>query len=130
MSIVYRRVGWKYVLEEDYWFPVTSELRPTGLVYGRIEPRGKDAILIRAGYAWDGASGPTLDTKDTMEPSLVHDVLYQLMREGCVPQSARQAADKLLRVMLRAEGMPYLRRWMWYWLLRWFGGKAAQREDT
>ena len=45
-----------------------------------------------------GASGPTLDTDDTMElDSLVHDALYQLMREGCLPQSARKAADKLMR---------------------------------
>ena len=43
---------------------------------------GTDGLLtIRKGYAWDGPSGPTIDTKDFMRGSLVHDALYQLLRE-------------------------------------------------
>jgi len=43
----------------------------------------KDNILTaRKGYCWNGASGPTIDTIDTMRPAMFHDCLYQLMRMG------------------------------------------------
>jgi len=37
-------------------------------------------LLIRRGYRWDGASGPTLDTISTMRASAVHDAIYQMIR--------------------------------------------------
>ena len=39
-------------------------------------------LLIKDGYAWDGASGPTIDTKNTQTASLVHDGLWQLIAAG------------------------------------------------
>ena len=128
-TFVYRRVGWKYVLTAHYRktrLPAALSMTLDDIPTPLIALPGDGSLLIRAGYAWNGASGPTLDTDDTMEPSLVHDALYQLMREWCLPQSARKAADKLMRQMLKQQGMPYLRRWYWYWFLRWCGGKAAE----
>ena len=40
----------------------------------------KGHLIIKRSYAWDGPSGPTIDTKNFMRGSLVHDALYQLMR--------------------------------------------------
>jgi len=55
-------------------------------------------IKIKKGYAWDGPSGPTIDTLNFMRGSLVHDALYQLMREDHLDsKNYREPADKLLR---------------------------------
>lgn len=65
----------------------------------------KDGVLdIKEGYAWDGASGPTWDDETNYISSLVHDALYQIMREtdtmGNHNKSlARKYADELLRDM-------------------------------
>ena len=58
-------------------------------------------LNISAGYAWDGASGPTWDTPATMVPSLVHDVLYQGIREGLLPASRRFDADLTFYRLMR-----------------------------
>ena len=123
----YRKVGWKYVLEDDYRFePLPSGINILNLPTPLITIPWMNCVGIRAGYAWDGASGPTIDTEGTMEATLVHDVLYQLMREGCVSQSARLAADRLLRDMMKRDGVNLIRRWYFYLAVRWFGGNAAK----
>lgn len=53
----------------------------------------KGLLTIKKGYSWDGASGPAIDTKNILKASLVHDALYQLMREEVLPQSSREQAD-------------------------------------
>lgn len=50
-------------------------------------------LLLYAGYAWNGASGPVPDTKTIMRASLYHDAWYQLIREGHEPRSSRTLAD-------------------------------------
>lgn len=62
----------------------------------------KDNILtIRKGYCWDGASGPTIDTPATMLAGLVHDALYQAIREGFLSKSYKGSADKNLKGYMR-----------------------------
>ena len=56
-------------------------------------------LFINAGYEWDGASGPTIDTDDTMDGSLMHDVLYQLMREEKLSRKFRRKADNAIHKM-------------------------------
>ena len=93
-ELQYRRVNWKYVLEKEVQLALPLEL--CGDVY--ISPyliAGGSLLVIKDGYAWDGASGPTVDTPATMYPALVHDALYQLMRLGIIPTGARKEADKL-----------------------------------
>jgi len=88
-------------------------------------------LTIREGYCWDGASGPTIDTKSTMRGSLVHDALYQLMRMGKIGQEYKPLADQTFRRLIRADGMGVFRAWYYYNGVRFFGRKAAavqQRE--
>lgn len=62
----------------------------------------RDGVLdIKEGYAWDGASGPTWDDMSNYRSSLVHDALYQVMREVDIlhPELVRKYADELLRDM-------------------------------
>lgn len=77
-----------------------------GNAFVRLGAAGR--LFIAAGYAWDGASGPIAQTTDIIRGSLVHDALYQLMREGLLGQQWRMHADALLREMCVTDGMP---RW-------------------
>jgi len=90
-----------------------------------------NTLLIRKYYCWDGPSGVTLDTKTFMRGSLVHDALYQLMREGRLDIKWRDYADKLLRDICIADGMWRFRANYVYWAVSKFGAKHAQpRKKT
>ena len=82
-------------------------------------------LTVYAGYAWDGASGPTIDTPAAKYASLAHDVFYQCMRQGLLPISMRKAVDEEFFRMLREKGMWWIRAKTWYLALRWKGRTAA-----
>ena len=128
----FKRIGhYKYRLLEDVIFvtPIRTEPytytveRDTSSRWLILRPYGD--LLILKDYAWDGASGPTMDTQSIMRASLVHDGLYQLMRDGGLPLSYRKPADKLLRKMCREDGMMWIRAWWVYLAVRIFGKEAA-----
>ena len=127
--ILYRRVAWKYVLEGGVELALPDEIRGAATPYiGPYLVVTGTALRIKSGYAWDGASGPTVDTQATMFPALVHDALYQLIRLGILPQGSRKEADKLFRRLLKAGGMTFFRRWYFYRAVRWFGASSARPE--
>ena len=130
MSIYYqRRPQWKYRLEARYQVSVGF--------YERKAERGNDFVwldhgllTISEGYAWDGPSGPAIDTRTWMRASLVHDALYQLMREDHLPRELRKLVDDLMRAHLLEDGMSRFRAWYSYRAVRFFGGPAAERAPT
>ena len=129
-GVKYKRIGhYKYELAE--LFRVQTGIRPVRDYYapniiGHYVSLFKEgSLLLGKGYAWDGASGPAMDTKSIMRGALVHDGLYQLMREGGLPLSCRKPADKLLRKMCREDGMFWIRVWWVYLAVRIFGKEAA-----
>ena len=79
-------------------------------------------ITVFEGYCWDGASGPTIDTDTSMEPSLVHDALCQLIQMGKIPEHKRKVADKIFKNLCLRAGMVPPRASIWYRMLRVFGG--------
>lgn len=84
-------------------------------------------IYIKKGYAWDGASGPTIDTKTTIVASLIHDCLYQAMRLGLIVGDWRKDADRELRFQMVHAGASRFRAFVWYCALRLFGGGSAKK---
>lgn len=110
---------------------------PEGLTTraGYVHLSSDGLLTILRGYVWDGASGPTLDTRSTMLASLVHDALYQLMRERQLGQEWRPLADELLRRIMLDKYRGKWRRWhaarvkVWFWALRKFAGYAAEPDD-
>lgn len=83
-------------------------------------------IVIKKGYAWDGASGPTFDTYGSLQPSLIHDALYQCIRLGYVTEASRKEVDRLFLHMLERGGMGWLRRRIWHRAVRLLGRRAAK----
>jgi len=120
---IYYRDGYKYVLSQDYTVQTVIKHYSIDTVFISLTPDG--VLTIRKDYAWDGASGPTVDTKTSMRGSLVHDALYQLEREGLVSINDRKDADKMLRDICIEDGMMEWRARLWYLSVRLFGGTAA-----
>ena len=122
------RSGYKYQLAEEY--RVQTGIKPTSekrVGFLLLAPSG--ILHISAGYAWDGGSGPTLDTKSTMRAGLVHDALYQLIRADLLSQSRRKDVDKVFHGVLREDGMWKPRAWYYYQAVRKFGLSASSAEN-
>ena len=120
MSITYNN-SCKYQLKEEHVAKTGIKGWDIDQPYMRLLPSG--LLYIDEGYAWDGPSGPTFDTKSFMRGSLVHDALYQLMREEQLPRTLRDLADRLLRKHCIEDGMWRIRAWWVYQALRLFGAK-------
>lgn len=84
-------------------------------------------LAIKAGYAWDGASGPTFDTSNAMRASLVHDVGYQMIGEKLLPGDFRLGFDEEFLSILIEDGMSDFRAHAWFLAVRAAGGVAARR---
>lgn len=122
--------GYKYQLKELYKIRTGITL-PQMVSNGAFLELSRNGWLrISYGYSWDGPSGPTIDTKTFMRGSLVHDALYQLMREGFLPQKYRKEADELLRKICLEDGMSKIRAWYVYESVQMFAGKYASAGNT
>lgn len=110
MKIYYRDLrAYKYELAETLSLqtgvhPIGPEIKTEYISLTR------DGFLsIARGYAWDGPSGPAIDTPNFMRGSLVHDALYQLIRMGMLPMEKRASADRLLYRLIQEDGMSQIR---------------------
>jgi len=127
MKLKYKS-GYKYQLVEDYvldtgWKVISS----IETKYISLDVEG--VLIVKEGYAWDGPSGPTIDTKNFMRGSLVHDALYQLIREGHLVEGYRKFADRLLYAIIREDGMNWIRAKFVYYAVRLFGKPAADPSN-
>lgn len=129
MEYIFYKKGYKYQLNVDY--STNIPVKPDSNINSDYIVLSSDGDLtIKKGYAWDGPSGPTVDTLNFMRGSLVHDALYQLMREGRLDKDKqRKPADRLLQKMCREDGMSSMRSWWVYQGLRLGGGPAADQEN-
>tara|TARA_R110000772_G_scaffold4094_2_gene14441 strand:+ start:792 stop:1205 length:414 start_codon:yes stop_codon:yes gene_type:complete len=84
--------GIKYKLVHDAEFKTRIKLH-ADVDSEYILLRTNGWMLVRAGYCWDGPSGPMADTQDLMYPSLGHDALYELLRKELIPAPLRRLAD-------------------------------------
>jgi hypothetical protein len=119
------RSDYKYQLAEGY--EINISIRPKADIkteFTDLDTAGK--LTVKRGYAWDGPSGPVIDTQDNMRASLVHDALYQLMRNKQLnARTHRRAADRAFRDICKADGVSGRTANIWYKGLRRFGKPAA-----
>lgn len=103
------RSGYKYQVAEDEVFK--TKICPSKAIDTQFIHLTHGGILtVRSGYAWDGPSGPTIDTDDSMRGSLAHDAMYQLLRMELLAPTWREAIDDMFGEILAEDGM-----WSWRW---------------
>lgn len=85
-------------------------------------------LIVQKDYWWDGPSGPTFDTPETIEPALPHDVAYQAIRLDEMPMKYRKPADLEFLELLKRAGVGVVRRTIWYVGVRVGGGIALRRS--
>ena len=112
MKCISYKKGYKYQLVETYHDKIDIRPDDQDIRTDYIELTTEGDLTIKKGYAWDGPSGPAIDTLNFMRGSLVHDALYQLMRGGYLDKDEhRDPADRLLQDMCKEDGMSALRAW-------------------
>lgn len=129
-TLHYQKGNFKYQVKEfpNYqiqlqYVRVPTPRRCNGFI--ALTPEG--LLTIKKGYAWDGASGPTFDTKSTIIASLVHDALYQLKRNGQLDDVPRTTLDDEMDYILKDDGTWWWRRISWIWALKHFAERAASK---
>ncbi len=98
------RKGYKYqVYDAEEVFD--THLRPPSDIHTTfIDLSRTGKLTIRYGYAWDGPSGPVIDRKTNIRPSLAHDALYELSRWGVLDHNRWREYDKVFAVELKKSG--------------------------
>ncbi len=130
MTSIFYCEGYKYQLKRDY-IDNLGLGAPSDILTEYTDYLTTGEFIIKHGYAWDGPSGPTFDTPDSMRGALIHDALYQLMREGLLdPDSYREVADKILRRICMEDGMSEVRADAWYEAVRLFAASAADPKNA
>jgi len=126
-EISYRKIDkrWKYQLTESYGL-IIGILPPDDIMTEFITLFTDGNIIIKRYYAWDGATFPAWDTANFMRASLVHDALYQLMRERQLDIAWRNHADQILRAICLEEGMNRFRANYVYWAVKHFAKNCAE----
>jgi len=125
----YYKGNFKYQLAEDEYcfvdiFPekdITTDF---------IELKTNGWLKAKKGYSWDGASGPTWDDETNRTPSLIHDCLAQLIRQGKLPFQLVGKSNELLAEMCITRGMWKSRAWYWIKGLSLTGGSFAKAKNA
>jgi hypothetical protein len=126
--ILYRS-DYKYQLADDYL--INIPIRPKNNITTEFIDLDTDGNLtVKDGYAWDGPSGPVIDTEENMRASLIHDALYQLMRnEKIRSRTHRKAADQIFKDICKEDGVSNFWASAYYKALRKFGKPAASPQN-
>ena len=123
------RSEYKHQLADDYKIKI-SILPAEDIVTEFIELDTSGELTLKNAYAWDGPSGPVIDTPENMRASLVHDALYQLMRnKELKARTHRKTADKLFRDICKKDGVSGWRANLYYKALRKFAKPSASPEN-
>lgn len=126
--MIHYKQGYKYQLTEPYSLQIPI-FPDEHIVTKRITLSVSGDLTILDGYCWDGPSGPTVDTKSAMRGSLVHDALYQLLRQDHLSESLRATCDAIYKELCLEDGMWRIRAAIHFDALRVFGGAAADPDN-
>ncbi len=124
---------YKYKLEADYAITISIDHD----CHNSYISLDKQELLLKKGYTWDGSSVPLKrfipkwlfdSDRYCKTASLVHDGLCQLMREGLLPKSRKEQADKIYKNMCMDGGMGKKQARLRFWALRKFGDGGIEKE--
>lgn len=134
VCFVYKKIDhpdYKYELVEDY--SIQLDFKPPNemdIVTDWFCWWSDGRVLLKAGYRWDGVSGPMIDTINTMIPGCLHDFGYQGLRERCFPQSYKRLFDLMFQKLMKicSKSKKFGKAWNWirakyaYLGVKTFGG--------
>jgi len=136
---LYFKDGYKYWVNRPYHIQIAIHPdKPLCISFKTVDINGncaeipmvtldvKGNLIVYPSYVWDGASGPTWDSLNSMIGSLVHDVLYQMIREGLIEELYKSYADQLLHNICTEDGMWNFRADYWQWAVGCFGEDACK----
>lgn len=132
MVVMKYTAGWKYKTEEDIevTVPEMGLVSAEHTLYILLLSR---ELRISKSYAWNGASFVLFKWFGTPEswmvPSLIHDALYQLMRESKLTPTYRRTVDGIFYRLLRERGVSWVVAIVAYWAVR-LGGNYAMRHGA
>ena len=128
-EVLYREVGGAKQLCSEFRFRIQPDIGYAGEAgFIRFDKAGR--ITVYPGYVWNGASGPTIDTSDTICASLGHDVMYELMRAGKLPFFIfKEVADLWFYRRLLLDGTLDFRAWAWYRAVVLCGNASCNPEN-
>ena len=100
--------GFKYQLVQDAVYQ-TRIVPPHDIDTRFVSLSSSGLLTLKAGFAWNGVSGPTIQRNSNRRGGAFHDGLYRLMRFGLIDflplDLAREAADELLQEIWIKDGM-------------------------
>ena len=118
-----KKKDYKYVVYEDCEFILYADYGNIAHPYFQVKG---NLLKVKAGYRWDGPSGPTIDTDNFMAPSLIHDVLFQCMREDLLSRDMFKISNRELYMQCRERGMSRFRATYVKKAVDWFGKKNIE----
>jgi len=116
------RDGFRYQLASDCTIQTEITGYDIDTEYIRLTPDGK--LTLKHGYASDGASGPTIHTRNSIRAAFAHDAFYYLIRNGLIGMDCKTAVDSLFREMLIKDGMWQIRAAWWYLAVKTQGANS------
>ena len=126
---IYFKKGYKYQVTRPFYHKLS--INPFVEYLGRYYSLSMEGVLtVHIGYAWDGSSGPTLDTKNQFRASAVHDALCQLIEEGIIKESFRDSAHKIFYDILIEDKMNKIRAKLWLYCLKKFNKTYSQTRKN
>ena len=138
-GIEYKKLPWKWRRKYKYELTQAHTMLLRDLPAGvqLKEHRSKYIVLtknshgewwltVKEGYRWDGVSGPTWDTDNTMRGGLIHDVLFQLMRGRVLAQNCFEWVNRLFRNILLEDDICMFRASYYFWAVQHFAHRYAR----
>lgn len=117
--------GFKFQIIEDFIISIEGLNLDRDIKHEFMEFYTDGTLILKRGFAWDGPSGMTIQTKNSMIPSAVHDALYRLIRYGYLPLTFKPISDKIFYKLLLRYGMHPWRAYVWFLSVRLFGMEAC-----
>lgn len=119
--------GYHYQLAANESFKTSFKPEKT-ISSKRITLYTDGTMIVKEGYAWDGASG-IIDRKTNLKASCGHDALYQLMRERLLNHHDWAKADEDFCRWLKEAGAWSMTVSIDRSGLKLFGGKYAHPKN-
>jgi hypothetical protein len=105
---------------------ILTPIRPKANIVTEFIQLTVDGLLtIESAYAYDFASGPTIDYPEFIRAAaLLHDALCQLHAEGYLDDSQRKQADEWFKDILMTNS-----KWLWLRWKYWYRGVRIGSKD-